>query len=123
MIGAVRPRVFRCVRRARRPILSRTIPACSVTQPPAACFRGRSYRSASRRGRPSFPAMWQDEGGAVAVVAALVLTALIGVVGLAVDVGMWYRTNRALQNAADAAVIAAALNKTASYRSEAKAVA
>jgi Flp pilus assembly protein TadG len=67
--------------------------------------------------------MWQDEGGAVAVVAALVLTALIGVVGLAVDVGMWYRTNRALQNAADAAVIAAALNNTASYQSEAKAVA
>jgi Flp pilus assembly protein TadG len=67
--------------------------------------------------------MWQDEGGAVAVIAALILTALIGVVGLAVDVGMWYRTNRALQNAADAAVIAAALNNTASYQSEARAVA
>ena len=54
---------------------------------------------------------------------ALALTIVIGVVGLAVDVGMWYRNNRAMQNAADAAVIAAALNGTGSYASEAKAVA
>jgi hypothetical protein len=36
---------------------------------------------------------------------------------------MWYRSNRAMQNAADAAVIAAALNGTGSFGAEAKAVA
>jgi Flp pilus assembly protein TadG len=66
--------------------------------------------------------LWKDECGVIAVLTALALTGLIGVVGLAVDVGMWYRTERALQNAADAAVIAAALNGTGSYQSEAKAV-
>jgi Flp pilus assembly protein TadG len=65
----------------------------------------------------------QHEGGFIAVVTALALTGLIGVVGLALDVGMWYRTNRALQNASDAAVIAAAINGGGSYQSEAKAVA
>jgi len=65
----------------------------------------------------------RDRNGAIAVVAALSLTALIGVVGLAIDIGMWYRTNRALQNAADSAVIAAALNGTASYQAEAKGIA
>jgi Putative Flp pilus-assembly TadE/G-like len=68
--------------------------------------------------------MRKDEGGAVAVLTAIGLTVLVGIVGLAVDVGMWYRADRALQNAADAAVIAAALNNTASlYQFEAKAVA
>jgi hypothetical protein len=53
------------------------------------------------------------------------LTVLIGIVGLAIDLGMWYRTDRALQNASDAAAIAAsqAANGAGSYRSEAKAVA
>jgi len=65
----------------------------------------------------------RDERGVVAVLTALALTVLVGAVGLAVDVGMWYRENRALQNASDAAVIAAALNASSSYQNEAKAVA
>jgi Flp pilus assembly protein TadG len=69
------------------------------------------------------PGLWEDQRGIVAVLTALALTIVIGVVGLAVDVAMWYRNNRAMQNAADAAVIAAALNGTGSYASEAKAVA
>jgi len=64
-----------------------------------------------------------DERGVVAVLTALALTVLVGAVGLAVDVGMRYRENRALQNAADAAVIAAALKSSSSYQNEAKAVA
>src|SRR5262249_7031921 len=47
---------------------------------------------------------------------------LIGILGLGVDIGAWYRIERALQNAADAAAIAAARNGTSSYQSEAKAV-
>src|SRR4029077_19255367 len=48
---------------------------------------------------------------------------LCGVVGLGVDVGLWYRGQRALQNAADSAAVAAALNGRAAYQSEAKSVA
>jgi hypothetical protein len=66
--------------------------------------------------------MWRGEGGAIAVITALGLTVIIGLVGLAVDVNMWYRTNRALQNAADSAVIAASFNGTGTYASEAQAV-
>jgi Flp pilus assembly protein TadG len=69
------------------------------------------------------PGIWCDESGVVAVLTALGLIGLIGMVGLAIDVGMWYRTDRALQNAADAAAIAAALNGSATFQSEAKAVA
>src|SRR5690348_10510603 len=65
----------------------------------------------------------KDERGVIAILTALCLTIVIGVIGLAVDVGMWYRNNRAMQNAADAAVIAAALNGTASYAAEARAIA
>jgi Flp pilus assembly protein TadG len=75
------------------------------------------------RRHPILFAVRRDEGGVVAVLTALALTALIGLVGIALDVGMWYRTDRALQNAADAAVIAAAINGTSSFDSEAKAVA
>jgi Flp pilus assembly protein TadG len=73
--------------------------------------------------RWNFPTLRRDEGGAVAILTALALVMLIGLVALALDVGMWYRTNRALQNAADAAVIAAATNGTGTYQAEAKAVA
>src|SRR5215467_12246071 len=64
-----------------------------------------------------------DQAGAIAILTALALTLLVGLVALALDVGMWYRTNRALQNAADAAVIAAATNGAGTYQAEAKAVA
>jgi Putative Flp pilus-assembly TadE/G-like len=67
--------------------------------------------------------LWQDQSGVVAIVMALALTAVIGMAGLAIDIAMWYRNDRAMQNAADSAVIAAALNGTNSYQDEAKAVA
>jgi Flp pilus assembly protein TadG len=104
-----------------------------ITASPERCSRALAHWQASRlRAPPRKPsrhrhfnllALWQDEGGVIAVLTAIGLTVFIGIIGLGIDVGMWYRTNRALQNAADAAVIAAALNKTASYQSEAKAVA
>ena len=55
----------------------------------------------------------------VGLVAALV----IAIVGLGVDVVGWYRTDRAMQNAADSAAVAAATNGTSTYQNEAKAVA
>jgi Flp pilus assembly protein TadG len=42
--------------------------------------------------RPIVLALWQNENGVIAVLTALALTVLIGIVGLAVDVAMWYRT-------------------------------
>jgi Flp pilus assembly protein TadG len=65
----------------------------------------------------------REESGAIAILTALALVLLVGLVGLALDVSMWYRTNRAMQNAADAAVIAASINGTSSFDSEANAVA
>jgi Flp pilus assembly protein TadG len=58
------------------------------------------------------PAMlWRrrgDERGAVAVLVALMLPFLLGMAGLAVDVGSWYLTQGQLQAAADAAALAGA---------------
>jgi Flp pilus assembly protein TadG len=77
----------------------------------------RPHRRATCRG------MRHDESGVIAILTALGLTSLVGMVGLAIDIGVWYRIDRAMQNAADASVIAAARNGSASFDSEAKAVA
>lgn len=50
----------------------------------------------------------KEEKGAVAVLAAVMVTALVGLAGAAVDLGMLYSTHGELQNAADAAALAAA---------------
>ncbi|HXV56238.1 MAG TPA: pilus assembly protein TadG-related protein, partial [Gaiellaceae bacterium] len=50
----------------------------------------------------------RSERGQVAVVVACFLVVLIGAAGLAVDVGSWYRADRATQAAADAAALAGA---------------
>jgi uncharacterized membrane protein len=49
----------------------------------------------------------RSDGGAVAVLSALSLTALLGFAALAVDVGALYAQRRALQSATDAAAMAA----------------
>jgi Flp pilus assembly protein TadG len=59
----------------------------------------------------------------MALILGIMATVVIAIVGLGIDVISWYRTDRAMQNAADSAAIAAATNGTSSYRSEAKAVA
>lgn len=67
--------------------------------------------------------LFRDEKGAVAVIAAIAMVALCGVVGLGIDAGMWYRTQRGMQNAADAAATAAARDGSSNYRVVGKAVA
>jgi len=67
--------------------------------------------------------IWVEQSGATAFVFALIATGIIAMVGLGIYVIGWYRTDRVLQNAADAAAVAAARNGTSSYDSEAKAVA
>src|SRR5579875_80370 len=70
----------------------------------------------------SLGSLWRDEDGVIAVITGLLLLILIGFIGLAIDTAVWYRTQRALQNAADSAAVAAALNGSSTYQAEAKAV-
>ncbi len=74
-------------------------------------------------GNSDAPRLRRDQRGAVALIAALAMTILCGVVGLAIDVGLWYRTTRAMQNAADAAAIAAARDGTSTFQNTGKAIA
>jgi Flp pilus assembly protein TadG len=64
-----------------------------------------------------------DQRGTIAVMMALLLPILAGGLGLGFEVSNWYLQTRAMQNAADAAVIAAATNGGSNYDVEAKAVA
>lgn len=48
------------------------------------------------------------ESGQVIVFVAFILTALVGMAALVIDVGSWYRADRHLQTAADAAALAGA---------------
>src|SRR5690348_5439472 len=63
-----------------------------------------------------------DERGNVAVLTAVLLPALTGALGLGFEVSNWYVTKRSMQNAADAATLAAAANGSTTYLAEAKAV-
>jgi hypothetical protein len=64
-----------------------------------------------------------DERGAVSVVMAVLMIPLIGALGIGFEVSNWYLTARGMQNAADAAALAAATNAGSNYDVEAKAVA
>lgn len=55
---------------------------------------------------------WKNPKGSIAVVAALMLTGLIGFVGLAVDIGNLHVVRTQMQNAVDAAVCAGGLQLT-----------
>jgi Flp pilus assembly protein TadG len=68
-------------------------------------------------------AFLHNEDGASIVLIGLTLPAVIGAMGLGIEVGYWRLHQRGMQNAADAAAIAAATNAGASYAAEAKAVA
>src|SRR5262249_49747536 len=50
----------------------------------------------------------RDESGNYLIMSALMLPAIIGVVGLSADYGLWMQTHRAMQNAADSAAASAA---------------
>lgn len=61
-----------------------------------------------------------NEDGASLIIVGLMLPALVGGMGLAAEVSYWQLHNRAMQNAGDAAAIAAATNGTSYYASVAK---
>src|SRR5262245_42628429 len=70
-----------------------------------------------------FRAFAADNRGNVSIIVALSLTAVLGCVGFGTEVGLWYLGQRNMQNAADAAALAAATNAGSNYDIEAKAVA
>ena len=61
--------------------------------------------------------------GVAAPFLALALPVIVGAVGLATEVTLWYLTQRNMQNAADSAVLAASANAGSTYAREAKAAA
>ncbi len=63
-----------------------------------------------------------DSQGSVSILMAFVLTALIGVAALGIEASAWFMTRHTLQNAADTAALAAAMNGQSNYATEAKAV-
>jgi Flp pilus assembly protein TadG len=63
----------------------------------------------------------RENRGNVAIIAAISLPVVIGAFGLGAEAASWMATKRALQNAADAAAIAAATNGGSSYDVEARA--
>jgi Flp pilus assembly protein TadG len=64
-----------------------------------------------------------DRRGTVAVMMGLLFPVLLGGLGLGFEISNWYLRTRAMQNAADAAVMAAASNSESNYNVEAAAVA
>src|SRR5258708_8840931 len=66
---------------------------------------------------------WRDRRGSTTILFTLSMPMLIGGLGLGFEVSNWCRTQRVMQNAADAAVLAAPFNGGANYEVEGKAVA
>jgi len=65
----------------------------------------------------------KDQRGTVSVIMGILIVPLVGALGIGFEVSNWYMTGRGMQNAADAAALAAATNGGANYDVEAKAVA
>src|SRR5690348_9652531 len=65
----------------------------------------------------------KDERGAVSITMGIMMIPLVGFLALGFEVSNWYMITRSMQNAADAAALAAAINNGANYDVEARAVA
>ena len=69
-----------------------------------------------------FDVMLRDRDGAVSLITAFALPALVATLALGTEVSYWMVKNRSLQNAADSAVIAASIDASSDYLTQAKAV-
>ena len=71
---------------------------------------GKEISGIERRLTPYAPRLvarfCRDTGGAIAILVALLFPMVLGMMGLTVDVGIWYMEKRELQNIADAASLA-----------------
>jgi len=64
-----------------------------------------------------------DERGATSILMGILMIPLVGFLALGFEVSNWYMITRGMQNAADASTLAAAINNSANYDVEARAVA
>src|ERR1700745_2930789 len=64
-----------------------------------------------------------DERGAVSITMGILMIPLVGFLALGFEVSNWYMITRGMQNASDAATLAAAINNSANYDVEARAFA
>ena len=109
----------------------RRLMTLTLRRPPAAATRvaidtERSVAAADNPAPTSLSLVRQagtDCRGASALLLAVTASVALGAIGIGTDVASWYMSQRSMQNAADAAVIAAASNGGSTYASEAKAVA
>src|SRR6516162_11099784 len=65
----------------------------------------------------------EDERGGVAIMMGILMIPFVGFLALGFEVSNWYLITRGMQNAADAATLAAAINNGPNYNVEAMAVA
>lgn len=75
---------------------------------------------------PILPRLLRCPAGAIAPMMALLMVPIAGALAIGVEAGAWLYVQRSMQNAADSAAIAAAINKSASgstYLNEARAAA
>ncbi|HZZ63476.1 MAG TPA: pilus assembly protein TadG-related protein [Roseiarcus sp.] len=72
---------------------------------------------------PRTLALFGEDRGAVAVMFAAASPIILGAAGLAVEASYWQLHQRAMQNAADSAAIAAGMEGGTNYAAVAKAVA
>ena len=72
---------------------------------------------------PSLVRLRADQCGGVAVMMGLLFPVLLATFGLGFEISNWYLKTRSMQNAADAAAIAAAANGEDNYNTETAAVA
>ena len=68
----------------------------------------RNYLDVLRSGCRLALRFRRDERGSYLIMTALLAPALVGIVGLSTDYGLWMQTQRAMQNAADSAAASAA---------------
>ena len=71
----------------------------------------------------SLAGFFADQRGGIAVMMGLLFPVVLGALGIGFEISNWYMKKRAMQNAADAAAIAAASNAEENYNIEATAVA
>ena len=73
----------------------------------------KSYMGIERRPAPGATRILgrfcRDNGGAMAIMVALLVPVLIGMMGITVDVSLWYMSKRNLQNSADAAAVSGSI--------------
>ena len=76
-----------------------------------------------RKAGQTLVSLHKNQSGTVAVIMGFLFPILIAAFGLGFEITNWYLSTRAMQNAADAAAIAAASNGSSNYNIEAAAVA